>query len=66
MGARKRAPVVVFVIPLVVGLLGFSRVAQGPQFDSYRSVDVFQLLVCGGCVGAAMTGLFFMLLRPRT
>jgi hypothetical protein len=66
MEARKRPPVVVFVIPLVVGLLGFSRVTQGPQFDSYRTVDVVQLLVSGGCVGAAMTGLLVMLLRPRT
>jgi hypothetical protein len=66
MEARKRPPAVVFVIPLVVGLLGFSRVTQGPQFDSYRNVDVVQILVSGACVGAAMTGLLFTFLRPRT
>ncbi len=63
---RKRPLVVVFIIPLLIGLLGFSRVSQSPQFESYRTVDVIQLLVSGACFGAALTGLMFTLLRPRT
>jgi hypothetical protein len=66
MSNRKRPPVVVFIIPLVIALLGFSRVTQSPQFESYRTVDVVQLLGSGTCIGAAMVGLILWLLRPRT
>ena len=62
---RKRPPVVVFIIPLYFGLLGFYRVTQSPQFDSYRTMDVVQLLVSGAGLGAALTGLLMMLFRPR-
>ena len=62
---RKRPPVVVFIIPLFIGLLGFYRVAQSPQFESYRTVDVAQLVVSGAGLGAALTGFIFILLRPR-
>ena len=62
---RKRPPVVVFIIPLYIGLLGFYRVTQSPQFESYRTVDVVQLLVSGAGFGAALTGLIVMLLRSR-
>jgi hypothetical protein len=63
---RKRPPFVVFIIPLLVGLLGFSRLTQSPQFESYRTVDVVQLLGSGACFGAALTGLMFRFVRPRT
>ena len=62
----KRPPVVVFIIPLFIGLLGFHRVTQSPQFESYRIVDVVQLVGSGACFGAALVSLIFMLLRPRT
>lgn len=62
---RKRPPVVVFIIPLYFGLLGFYRVTQSPQFESYRTMDVVQLLVSGAGLGAALTGLIVMLFRPR-
>ena len=65
MSNRKRPPVVVLIIPLFIGLLGFYRVTQSPQFESYRTLDVVQLLVSGACFGAALTGLIVMLLRPR-
>jgi hypothetical protein len=66
MADRKRPPVVVWIIPLFVGLLGLYRVMQSPQFESYRTVDVVQLLGSGACFGAALAGLIVMLLRPRT
>ena len=65
MSNRKRPPVVVFIIPLVIGLIGFSRVTQSPQFESYRTLDVVQLVASGACFGAALTGLIVMLVRPR-
>lgn len=66
MANRRRPPVVVWIIPLLIGLLGFNRVMQSPQFESYRTMDVCQLLVSGACIGAALTGLMVILLRPRT
>ena len=65
MSNRKRPPVVVFIIPLYFGLLGFYRVTQSPQFESYRTMDVVQLLVSGAGLGAALTGFILTLLRPR-
>jgi hypothetical protein len=65
MGGRKRRPVAVFIIPLLVALLGFYRVTESPQFESYRTVDVVRLVASGACFGAALTGLIVMLLRPR-
>jgi len=58
---RKRGPVVVWTIPLIVGLAGFYRVVQSPNFAAYRTVDVVQLLGSGACVGAALVGVVFML-----
>jgi len=62
---RKRPPVVVLIIPLFIGLLGFYRVTQSPQFESYRTLDVIQLLVSGAGFGVALTFLMITLLRPR-
>jgi hypothetical protein len=64
MSNRKRS-LVVFIIPLYFGLLGFYRVTQSPQFESYRTMDVIQLLVSGAGLGVALTGLIMMLFRPR-
>ena len=66
MADRKRSLVVVWIVPLLIGLLGLYRVMQSPQFESYRTMDVVQLVVSGACFGAAMAGLLVMLLRPRT
>jgi hypothetical protein len=63
---RKRQPIVVLIIPLIVGLLGFSRVTKSPQFESYRTMDVVQLIGSGFCFGVVLTGMMFMLLRSRT
>ena len=65
MADRKRPPIVVFIIPLMVGLAGFYRVTQSPSFELYRTVDIVQLLGSGVCFGAAMTGVIFLLRRSR-
>jgi uncharacterized membrane protein len=64
--SNRKRPVVVFIIPLIIGLLGYYRVTQSPQFESYRTVDVVQLLVSGAGFGAALVGVMFTRLRPRT
>jgi hypothetical protein len=66
MSNRKRLPVVVWIMPLLIGLLGFNRVMQSPQFESYRTVDVIQLVASGAGFGVALTGVMFTLVRPRT
>ncbi len=63
---RKRPPIVVWIIPLMVGFVGFQRVTQSPSFEMYRTVDIVQLLGSGACFGAAMVGVIFMLRGPRT
>ncbi len=65
MSNRKFPPVVAFTVPLFFGLLGFYRATQSPRFESYRSMDVLQLLVAGACLGAALLGLTMMLFRRR-
>jgi hypothetical protein len=62
---RKRPLVGAFIIPLVLGLVGFFRVTQSPQFESYRNFDVVQLVVSGACFGAAIVLLMVSICRPR-
>ena len=62
---RKRPSSVVWIIPLLIGLLGFYRVTQSPSFAMYRAVDIVQLLGSGVCFGAAMVGVIFMLRGAR-
>ncbi len=61
----KRPPIVVWIIPLLIGCAGFYRVAQSPSFEMYRAVDIVQLLGSGVCFGAAMVGIIFMLRGTR-
>jgi len=63
---RKRPPIVVWMIPLLLGLAGFYRVTQSPHFDLYRAVDVVQLMGSGVCFGATMVGVIFMLRGSRS
>jgi hypothetical protein len=63
---RKRRNYVVFIIPLFFGLLCFYRVAQSPQFASYRTLHVIQLVVSGASLGIALTGIVLMLRRRNT
>jgi len=60
---RKRPPIAVWIIPLLIGFAGFYRVRQSPGFEMYRAVDIVQLLGSGVCFGAAMVGVIFMLRR---
>jgi hypothetical protein len=54
-----------WIIALFFGLLGFYRVTQSPHFESYRTIDVVQLLVSGAGFGVALTVLIFWLVVPR-
>jgi len=54
----------VFIITLMIGLIGFYRVAESSAFESYRTADVTQLLGSGACFGVTLTGVMCRLLRP--
>jgi hypothetical protein len=60
MADRKRPPIVVWMIPLFVGLAGFYRVTHSPHFELYRAVDIVQLMGSGACLGATVVGVIFM------
>ena len=60
---RKRPPVVILVILLLIALAGFHRVTQSPSFGLYRTVDIVQLTGSGACVGAVMVGVIMRVLR---
>lgn len=61
----RGARMMLFFFPLMIGLIGLYRVVQGPHFESYRTIDVAQLLVSGAGLGVALVVLMFTVLRPR-
>ena len=62
---RKRPRIVIWIVPLLIGLAGFNRVAQSPRFEMYRAVDIVQLIGSGVCFGAVMVGVIFTLRGER-
>ncbi len=62
---RKRPPIVISIIPLMIGLAGFYRVTQSPSFEFYRTVDIVQLLGSGACFGAVMVAVVLRLRGSR-
>jgi hypothetical protein len=52
-------------LPLFLGAFALYDVTQRPGFKNFRSVDVFQLVVCGVCLGIALTGFIEFLRQPR-
>jgi hypothetical protein len=65
MANDKRPTILIWLVPVMIGLAGFYRVTQGSSFAMYRMVDVVQLLGSGVCFGAAMVGIIFMLRGAR-
>ena len=62
---QKRLAIVVWVVPLLVGLVGIYRVMHSAGFAMYRTVDIVQFLGSGMCFGVALTGAIFMFRRSR-
>ncbi len=62
---RKRPLVGAFILPLIIGLIMLFRVMERPQFESYRTMDVVQLVVSGVGFGAALVLLMVSICRPR-
>jgi hypothetical protein len=66
MNNRYRYVATGVVVPLFIAVVGFFDLRQRPTFASFRSVDVFQLVVCGMCLGIALTGFIEFLRSPRS
>lgn len=64
MRSRKSLTIAV-ATPLVIGIIGLTQLMQRPQFASFRTVDVVQLLGSGMCFGVALVALFALLRGPR-
>lgn len=62
---RRWPPIALCIFPLIIGLTGFSRVAGSAAFESYRTLDVVQLMVSGAGLGVALVAVMLRILRPR-
>ena len=66
MALRKRPVVIIWLLPILIGLAGYNRVEHSPLYNLYRPVDITQLLGSGACFGAALAGIIMTLRRPRS
>jgi hypothetical protein len=66
MSSKYRHVATGIFFPLFLGTAGFFDMTQRPAFRNFRSVDVFQLVVCGICLGIALTGFIEFLRRPKS
>jgi len=66
MSNKYRHVVTGVFVPFFLGTVGLFDLTQRPAFQAMRSVDVFQLVVCGMCLGIALTGFIEFLRRPKS
>jgi hypothetical protein len=52
-------------IPIIIGSVGLMNLMHQPRFETYRTVDVVQLLGTGLCYGVALVALIVLLRGPR-
>ena len=66
MSQRIRPQVVLMIIiALMMGMMGLNRVMGSPHFQSYRTMDVVQLVLSGASIGGAFTVSMMLLFRQR-
>jgi hypothetical protein len=53
------------VLPLIIAAFGLFDLYQRPELARVHKVDAFQLVVCGMCMGIALTGFIEFLRAPR-
>ena len=66
MSNRHRHVATGVVIPLLIALFGLFDLRQRPTYAAFQKVDAFQLVVCGMCLGIALTGFIEFLRSPRS
>jgi hypothetical protein len=65
MSNRYRHVTTGIVVPVLLAAFGLFDLRQRPTFAVFQKVDVFQLVVCGMCLGIALTGLVEFLRSSR-
>ena len=65
MTSQSRHLVTGVVLPLIIAAFGLFDLYQRPEFGRVHKVDAFQLVVCGMCLGIALTGFIEFLRAPR-
>jgi hypothetical protein len=53
------------ILPLIIAAFGLLDLHQRPEFARMRWIDAFQLVICGMCLGIALTGFIEYLRAPR-
>ncbi|MBV9887262.1 MAG: hypothetical protein JO119_12005 [Acidobacteria bacterium] len=66
MTSQYRHVVTGVALPLIIAALGFFDLHLRPEFARVHRVDVFQLVVCGMCLGIALTGFIEFLRASRS
>jgi hypothetical protein len=61
----SRKTLAAIFVPIVIGSVGLVNLMHQPRFETYRTVDVVQLLGTGACYGVAPVALFALLRGPR-
>jgi hypothetical protein len=61
----RKALVSAFAMPLIIGLADLTNLMHQPRFESFRNVDVLQLIGSGMCFGVALSALFALVRAPR-
>jgi hypothetical protein len=54
----------IFVL-ILIGSIGLMNLMHQPRFETYRTVDVVQLLGSGMCYGVALVALLMLIRGPR-
>jgi hypothetical protein len=66
MSSKSRHAMTGVILPLIIAAFGLFDLHQRPEFAHTRFVDAFQLVVCGMCLGIALTGFIEFLRAPRS
>jgi hypothetical protein len=53
------------LVPILIGMIGFSHLMGQPRFATFHTVDVLQLLASGACFGIGFSALLAFLHRIR-
>ena len=62
---KRKSLAVAVLVPMIVGSIGLMNLMQRPGFDSFRTVDVIQLLASGMCFGVALSAVVALLRGTR-
>lgn len=62
---RKPLGSVIFIL-IIIGSIGLMNLMHQPRFETYRTVDVVQLLGSGMCYGVALVAIIMLIRGPRT